>query len=665
MALSLNLSSQSLQYQICGTVPTAQSLVLNIGSSLASQYPGYVDYRIEYIIDKNQVTISGNEVSSISNTINHNVTSALLDINFNNLDTLSIGNNGVSIFFQLQGYSTGIEAGSEQWVNLDFIEHYLIINVTPEISIQPDKYIYNIQYLKSTNTFSGDTLITLLNNADAENCSVELSQSAQYFAIADASFSTSTNIIAGADLAQLATVTANPLGILAVLKNSAGTTIANFSLKVTILENDNITANISSAEFELVKSKSEVKTQKFNLSNPSGKSFSITAPSFVTVSPSSGNTSAEITISTVNSSTLNLGDYSGDIVITFDTTKTIVIPITLSVINFFSSQLSSDFNFCLDKKLMKFYKIDEAGVFVRALLTITFRTPTETKTVERSYVLPYFEGKAEMDIGAKIQTYFLKYIKNILAEANVSQYFNQKVWYYPVSVTGTVEELDADYNVKNSETLTEIKFFAGKKPLGYPILTNNLVRRRSGDSKVIFSFISGVTNINDFGANFTNYAVVPDRVAVAFKTETADQLFTWPSIKQFNIGVNPIKIITVPNNNQTVNMAFYNSNLVPDWLTITGDFKISDDYTHTISRNVIYGNEEKFDSEKTKTLTINSGFILKSELEILDEIAESKLIFIEINGKYYKGILTTNKIGKEDSTEELISRDLEFLITEA
>ena len=152
---------------------------------------------------------------------------------------------------------------------------------------------------------------------------------------------------------------------------------------------------------------------------------------------------------------------------------------------------------------------------------------------------------------------------------------------------------------------------------------------------------------------------------MAFKTETADQLFTWPSVKQLNIGVNPIKIITMPNNNQTVNVAFYNSNLVPDWLTITGDFKISDDYTYTISRNVISGNEEKFDSEKTKTLTINTGFILKSELEILDEIAESKLIFIEINGKYYKGILTTNKISKEDSTEELISRDLEFLITEA
>ena len=660
MALSLNLSSQSVEYSTGGSIPTTQNLTLSISTN---EY-NYNSYRLFYFINQTRasqewLSISGPNILQ-GNEIDISENSAIIDIDLLNLSVISAGNYYGTINFQLCGeYSTG------NYFLLESIEHEIFLQITPGIAIQPDKHIYNIQYLKTTNTFSGDTLITLLNNTGAENCSIELSQPAQYFAIADASFSTSTNIIAGADLAQLATATANPLGILAALKNSAGTTIANFSLKVTILENDDITANISTAEFELVKSKSEVKTQKFNLSNPSGKSFSITAPSFVTVSPSSGNTSAEITISTVNSSTLNIGDYSGNIVITFDSTKTIVIPITLSVINFFSSQLSSDFNFCLDKKLMKFYKIDEAGVFVRALLSITFRTPTETKTVERSYVLPYFEGKAELDIGAKIQTYFLKYIKNILAEANVSQYFNQKVWYYPVSVTGTVEELDADYNVKNSETLTEIKFFAGKKPLGYPVLTNNLIRRRSADSKVIFSFISGVTNINDFGANFTSYEVVPDKVAVALKTATADQLFTWPSIKQLNIGVNPIKIITLPNNNQTVNVAFYNSNLVPDWLTITGDFKISNDFTYTISRNVISGNEEKFDTEKTKNLTINSGFILRTELPVLEELAESKLIFLEIAGKYYKGILTTNKIGKEDSTEELISRDLEFLITEA
>ena len=457
MALSINITSQSVEYSTGGSIPTTQNLILNPGKYLI-QYPNYVSYKLTYYINNGSTTVNWLDIAGPyvideqEIDLSHSNIGVYVDLR--NLEIIESGSFTGSIYFMLIG--TDSNGFSEI---LSQVEHTVYLLVNRQRTIEPDKYIYNIQYIKSTNTFSGDTLITLLNNAGAENCSIQLTQAAQYFAIADASFSTSTNIIAGADLAQLSTVTSNPLGILAVLKNSAGDSIANFSLKVTILENDDITANISTAEFELVKSKSEVKTQKFNLSNPSGKSFSITAPSFVTVSPSSGNTSTENTISTVNSSTLNIGDYSGDIVITFDSTKTIVIPITLSVINFFSSQLSSDFNFCLDKNLMKFYKIDEAGVFVRALLTITFRTPTETKTVERSYVLPYFEGKAEMDIGAKIQTYFLKYIKNILAEANVSQYFNQKVWYYPVSVTGTVEELDADYQVKNSEALNNLKFF--------------------------------------------------------------------------------------------------------------------------------------------------------------------------------------------------------------
>lgn len=664
MALSLNIASQSLEYQIGGTAPTAQSLVLNFGGNFSTQYPTYSNFRIKYYIDSTNVTLSGDDVSTLENEIDILGSQANIDINFNNLDTLP-SQNTIYISFVLEGYTDEGEIGTGIWRAIDFIDHILYINVNPEISILPNKYIYEIQYLKTTGTFSGDTVISLLNNTAAENCSVQLTQSAQYFAIQDASFATSTNIIAGVDLAQLATVTSNPLGIQAVLKNSAGVAVANFSLKVSILENDDITANINELEFELVKSKSETKTATFNLANPSGKAFTITAPSFLTVSPSSGSSAGTITVNTVNSSTLNIGDYSGNIVITFDTTKTVTIPVSLLVINFFRSQLSSDFNFCLDKKLMKFYKIDAAGVFVRANLTITFKTPLETKTVERSYVVPYLEGKAEMDLGAILQTYYLKYIYNILAEANVPNFFNAKLWYHPVTVSGNVEELDADYQVKNSEALNNLKFFAGKKPLAYPVLTNNLIRRRSADSKVIFSYITGATDINDFGADFTNYAVLPEKVAAVLKTETADQLFTWPTVKQFNIGVNPIKIITMPNNNQHINVAFFNSNLVPDWLTITGDYRIYDDYTHTISRNVISGNEEKFDSDKTKALSLNSGFILRTEIDILDELAESRMIFLEIDGEYYRGILTTNKINKKDSTEELISRELEFLIVKA
>ena len=52
MALSLNLSSQSLQYQIGGTVPTAQSLVLNFNfHRILIPSEEYNNFKIDYIIN--------------------------------------------------------------------------------------------------------------------------------------------------------------------------------------------------------------------------------------------------------------------------------------------------------------------------------------------------------------------------------------------------------------------------------------------------------------------------------------------------------------------------------------------------------------------------------------------------------------------------------------
>ena len=265
MAITLSLNSQNLEHQIGGNAPSVEDITIDFGGVLSEQYP-YEQVRLKYYVSEPWLSIFGDNV--IDNEIDSSGTSATVSIGFNALDSLPVGNNSAIISFIVEGMTYFHE--QERWQAVDSFDHYIYMNVLAAVTISTDKFIHEIAYLKNNNTFSGDTLITLLNNASAENCSVELSQSVQYFAIEDASFSTSTHIIAGADLAQLATATANPIGILAALKNSAGTTIANFSLKVAILENDDITANISSAEFELVKSKAEVKTQKFNLSNPSG-----------------------------------------------------------------------------------------------------------------------------------------------------------------------------------------------------------------------------------------------------------------------------------------------------------------------------------------------------------------------------------------------------------
>ena len=63
-------------------------------------------------------------------------------------------------------------------------------------------------------------------------------------------------------------------------------------------------------------------------------------------------------------------------------------------------------------------------------------------------------------------------------------------------------------------------------------------------------------------------------------------------------------------------------------------------------------------------LTLNTGFFLKEELYLIEKMVESKLAFIRISGKIYRCFNTTQKLILDDSTEELLNRDLEFLIVE-
>ena len=51
MALSLNLSSQLLQYQIGGTVPTAHSIIIYFGGHISNQYPDYTNIKVKCIIN--------------------------------------------------------------------------------------------------------------------------------------------------------------------------------------------------------------------------------------------------------------------------------------------------------------------------------------------------------------------------------------------------------------------------------------------------------------------------------------------------------------------------------------------------------------------------------------------------------------------------------------
>ena len=57
MALSINITSQSVEYSTGGSIPTTQNLILNPGNYLI-QYPNYVSYKLTYYINNGSTTVN-------------------------------------------------------------------------------------------------------------------------------------------------------------------------------------------------------------------------------------------------------------------------------------------------------------------------------------------------------------------------------------------------------------------------------------------------------------------------------------------------------------------------------------------------------------------------------------------------------------------------------
>ena len=129
-------------------------------------------------------------------------------------------------------------------------------------------------------------------------------------------------------------------------------------------------------------------------------------------------------------------------------------------------------------------------------------------------------------------------------------------------------------------------------------------------------------------------------------------------------GDKTVNLYNFPDTFRPIHMQWENQNLVPEWFTFTGDYSISSDFTHLASKNVLSSLMQKFDTTKIKKLNINTGFILQNEIAMLEEMIISRRAFIKIEGKVYECYNVTTKLALHSTSQNIIERDLEFIIVE-
>lgn len=124
-----------------------------------------------------------------------------------------------------------------------------------------------------------------------------------------------------------------------------------------------------------------------------------------------------------------------------------------------------------------------------------------------------------------------------------------------------------------------------------------------------------------------------------------------------NLGVD---LLPFPNVQKQTVLQFLNNNLVPQWLILSGTYKITDDFEHI--NDDFQLNAQKYDTDEKQKLTISTGFILKEESQLIKEIIKSKISFILLEGIIYKAFCISPKLVELESDQNLINYELEFLI---
>ena len=626
-------------------------------------YPGYSSYKLKYLLDFGSFvewfTLSGSAVNSGDGTIAFIADGSTIpvQIDFQNLNDLAEGSHLGSVVFELRGINGGNETVLDQRsVYLDFVKAGGGVS-----GPHTDKNIYKLSYVKSTGHLSGETGISILDNGSSEQLSVEIVQQSEMLKINPSTFTASAAIELGVNGTYFNSLS----GIInrtARLKNSTGAVIYNFTVSVAVVEDDEILADPESFEFYAVKSNAETKSATVNITNPGMHSFTVTAPAFITVTPSTEDfQQGTLTIATVNSSTLPIGQQQGNIVITYDGTRTLTIPVKINIVDFVINPYSANgYHFCLDKMLFSMFQINAAALFVRLKIEAKFRTAFGSRTFALEMQTAYFNAVCRMDVGEKVHRWFMKLDRDLLGIPPVSGNFNAVFWMKPAEIKIIAEELNDKFQVLKSQEIPMFKLYPGAKPKMFPLLTNHSVRKRYNESKVIFSYIQGLANQDNFSMMYNNFSALETGDIVAVKTENADGLILWPFKKDFVFGTKTHTVYTDDRLTDVYHIQYRNQNLAPDWATFSGNVKISKNFAHQISENVVNALKQKFETTNVLRLLLDTGFILKKEVAVIDEIIESQSVLVEIEGKKYSGFFTTDK-RELDETSELIRYELEFL----
>lgn len=332
---------------------------------------------------------------------------------------------------------------------------------------------------------------------------------------------------------------------------------------------------------------------------------------------------------------------------------------------------TTDFAFTLNDVFIEFISENEDTYF-NMLITIEYYDffSSNKKTKVRETKIPLFNNRQKINVGRVIHRYL----------SNLNTYSNKSGFQYKTAtVSFNITELNVLHNtIVDTVTLSNVKFIAGPKP---KILKNNIgllslntdLERLPLSSFFNFSFL--LSNKNHVLEIYQNNLLKASQVITASNSNSVYIKTIKPEDFSASIGdVFKLKIkdtdvqkeVVVSEKGLQLNqIVFLDVFKLPKCFCFTGGFVFKNKYnqiTHNYKRNL---NEvlEVIQTEKIKTFIVNTGNILNTERDVVDELNDSKKAFLVANNNTVLNLVPiADKLDVYNSEDENQSFNVNFQI---
>lgn len=325
------------------------------------------------------------------------------------------------------------------------------------------------------------------------------------------------------------------------------------------------------------------------------------------------------------------------------------------------------FAFTLDKKFINLLSFNSETYIQMNTIVKTFDFFTG---LENDYVIPekigLFKGRAMVNIGKRIHQLL---DKNKKINNNIFQY-------KPAKVSIVFEERNLSNNeVVRAENSDEFLFVAGLSDgfSNFGFLKFNRMPERVTVSE--YKFLNFLVPDGEHklliyrnGISYSEEVLLPSDGHIMTKKLIFDSFAQGDkievSVKAGVIESDKLTFFIFPEGKYSNHIIWEDEFVLKSSMEFTGTFSIKSEFSF-ISVNTyqeLVQHLEYLDSTKVAKITINTGWILKSQIDTIESLMRSKNVWIDLKGKMVSLRPISTNILNEDSERELIDFTIEFQI---